>query len=117
MRLKEGMEEEYKKYVENNDDSYGKGIIDYAERWAAAMEAELDKGHAIKDVAKNTSLNADTDGITGFMYGCAVSSLAHFWVHGEELRQWHNLDTQIGHEGEKANKEGTTLNPAILNVG
>lgn len=24
------------------------------------------------------------------MYSCAVQALSHFWVHGEELRVWHN---------------------------
>jgi hypothetical protein len=51
------------------------------------------------------------------MYGCAVQGLAYFWEHGEELRQWHNLDTQIKDEGEQANKSGGVLNPAILTIG
>ncbi|MDA8315367.1 MAG: hypothetical protein M0010_09365 [Actinomycetota bacterium] len=46
--------------------------------------------------------------------GAAVSVLASCWVHGEELRRWHNLDTQIGTEGEKANASGGVLNPALL---
>lgn len=50
------------------------------------------------------------------MYGCAVSALAKFWVHGEQLRIWHNLDIQIGNEGEKANESGGVLNPALLNI-
>lgn len=61
--------------------------------------------------------SSHTEGITGFMYGCAVSALAHFWAHGEALRRWHNLDTQIGTEGEKANESGGVLNPALLNIG
>jgi len=52
------------------------------------------------------------------MYGWAVSFLASFWKYGEELRRWHNLDTQLGDEGEQANKEkGATLNPALLSIG
>jgi hypothetical protein len=35
----------------------------------------------------------------------------------EELRRWHNLRTQIGDEGEKANEDGGVLNPALLRVG
>jgi hypothetical protein len=67
--------------------------------------------------ADRLSHEADTDGITGFMYGCAVQAIAHFWVHGEELRCWHNLKTQIHQEGEKANLSGTVLNPAVIVVG
>jgi hypothetical protein len=100
-----------------NDNPYGKAIFAYAEKWADAMEREMAAGAAIQDIAKRTSHEADADGITGFMYGAAVSMLAQCWTHGEELRQWHNLDTQIGDEGERANADGGTLNPALLCVG
>ena len=88
----------------------------YAARWANLMEQELAKGAKLKDIAKTTSCAADVEGITGFMYGCAVSILAHAWEHGEELRQWHNLSTQLGNEGEKANESGGVLNPALLSI-
>jgi hypothetical protein len=42
--------------------------------------------------------------------------LASCWEHGEELRRWHNLKTQIRDEGEKANESGGVLNPALLNI-
>ena len=50
------------------------------------------------------------------MYGCAVSILFQVWEYGDELRRWHNLDIQIGDEGDKANKTGKVLNPALLNI-
>ena len=71
----------------------------------------------MEDIAKSSARETDTDGITGFMYGAAVSILAKAWVYGEELRRWHNLDTQIQHEGEKANESGGVLNPALLSSG
>jgi hypothetical protein len=117
MQLKPGIEQEYEAYVNKNQDPYGQGVVDFAEKWASLMEIAIGEGKTIKEIAKETSHQADTDGITGFMYGCAVSSLAHFWVHGEELSRWHNLDTQIGNEGEKANEKGSTLNPALLVIG
>ncbi len=73
-------------------------------------------GRKLEDVAEATSREADTNGITGFMYGAAVSTLAQVWEHGEQLRRWHNLATQIGTEGEEANERGGTLNPALLNI-
>ena len=81
-------------------------MVSYSEDWANLMEGELAKRKTIAECAQYSSRTADTDGITGFMYGCAVSGLAHFWEYGEELRRWHNLDTQIGNEGEKANESG-----------
>ena len=102
--------------VENNDDPYGAAVYRYAKNWANLMESEIDNGVVLEKCAKETSHSADTEGITGFMYGCAVSVLANCWEHGEQLRQWHNLDTQIQDEGEKANATGGTLNPALLNI-
>lgn len=115
MKLKD--EAGWKKCVENNSDPYGKAAVDYTRRWAELMEKRIANGEKLEDIAKETSHEADTEGITGFMYGCAVSILSHAWEHGEELRRWHNLDTQIGNEGEKANETGGVLNPAMLNVG
>ena len=76
----------------------------------------MEKGEKLEDVANECSNEADTEGITGFMYGAAVSVLASCWEHGEELRRWHNLKTQIRDEGEKANESGGVLNPALLNI-
>lgn len=108
--------EGWQKSRDANTDPYGKAGLDYAEQWADLMENAMSNGAKLVDIAKDTSHQADTDGITGFMYGCAVSLLSQCWEHGEALRQWHNLDTQLGTEGEKANESGGTLNPALLNI-
>ena len=101
----------------NNTDPYGARVYSYAEDWANLMEAKMAAGKSLADVAGPTSITADTDGITGFMYGAAVSVLSHVWKHGEALRRWHNHETQIGDEGDRANETGGVLNPAILNIG
>lgn len=109
------MQDAYADYVHvNSTDAYSARIISYAEDWANLMEAEFAAGRSIGEVAEATSRQADTDGITGFMYGAAVSGLAHFWEHGELIRVWHNLRTQIQDEGDEANDNGGVLNPAIL---
>ena len=92
----------------SNTDAYGARIVTYGEDWARLMESGMDREEA--------SRLADHDGITGFMYGAAVSILAMVWRDGEELRKWHNLKTQISDEGVKANASGGVLNPALLNV-
>ena len=105
------------KYVKLNTDPYGKDCVDFARRWADLMEAEMATGAQLEKVAKSTCHKADTEGITGFMYGAAVSMLARCWEHGEALRLWHNLKTQIKDEGKRANaKPGAVLNPALLNI-
>lgn len=99
-----------------NADGYGAAVMTYAERWARLMQADLADGQTLADVAGDASHNADLEGITGFMYGCAVSMLSKCWKHGEDLRRWHNIVTQIGNEGEQANESGGVLNPALLKV-
>ncbi|MCA9222868.1 MAG: hypothetical protein KDA71_21260 [Planctomycetales bacterium] len=115
MRLKD--EAGWKKSVDANTDPYGAAVISYAKRWAEQMEARIDAGESVADIAKEESRKADVEGITGFMYGCAVSILSQVWEHGEDLRRWNNLDLQLGDEGEKANESGGVLNPAILSIG
>lgn len=108
--IKPGMETEYEEYVKiNSGDGYGRGVIDYAELWARLMQRAIKDGKTIIECADNLSHIADTNGITGFMYGCAVSALAKFWEHGEELRKWHNKE--YDHEGDGV------VNPAILTIG
>lgn len=100
-----------------NSDPYGGAVMTYAQRWARMMEARMAKGERIADIADECSHLADEEGITGFMYGAAVSMLARVWKHGEALRLWHNLKTQLRDEGEKANESGGVLNPACLSIG
>lgn len=103
--------------AKNSDDPYGACGFRYLEAWANLMEPRIAAGEKLQDIAEATSHEADTEGITGFMYGCAVSVLAKCWIHGEALRRWHNKETQIVTEGDRANEEGGVLNPALLNIG
>ena len=107
----------WQKWKKNNSDGYGAAIIAYAERWARLMQLRMVNGENLESVASDASHEADIDGITGFMYGAAVSVLASCWTHGEALRKWHNLETQIGTEGEAANEGKGVLNPALLSIG
>jgi hypothetical protein len=119
MQIKTDKQAEYAAYRETNtQDFYSKGVVDFSEKWAALMEERIAAGATVVDCAKDTAAEVDADmGISGFMYGCAVSALAAYWEHGEELRRWHNIDTQIGTEGERANESGGVLNPALLTIG
>lgn len=118
MKLRDA--EGWRKSVDvNAGDPYGNAVTQYAEAWADLMEERMAGDETmLPSIAKQASHDADTDGITGFMYGCAVSILSQVWAHGEALRRWHNLDTQIRDEGARANdKPGAVLNPAILSMG
>jgi len=103
----------------NDDDPYGKRIFEYAEHWATLMERDFENGISFNDMAEKHSRTADYDGITGFMYGAAVSVLSLAWLYGEQLRRWHNKETQLGNEGDLANEDSKkpVLNPALINIG
>lgn len=100
---------------EINTDPYGKCTLDFAEGWAKLMQMEIkEKGYSKVDyailngIAEKTSRELDFLGITGFMYGYAVNLLSQCWIHGEELRKWHNKE--YGHEGDGV------VNPALLTI-
>lgn len=104
--------------------AYGFTILVFAERWADTMEQMLHdvEGSTVEDVAEPACDEVRSGlGIwrpTGFQYGCAVELLSACWVHGEALRRWHNLKTQIRSEGEQANRlPGAVLDPALLTLG
>lgn len=110
-------EEAWQDYREKNlGNPYGAGIITFAERWADAMEAAMAAGESLEACADRTSHEADIEGLSGFMYGKAVTTLVQSWAHGEQLRRWHNLDVQMQDEGEEANETGGVLNPAIMRI-
>lgn len=113
MKIVEGREAEYEQYVKVNDDPYSARVVSYGREWADMMEALIEKGAKLEEIADQTSHDADTDGITGYMHGAAVLGLAHFWVHGDALRVWHNA--KHGVTEDKA--QGGTVNPAILTIG
>lgn len=48
--------------------------------------------------------------------GCVASMVSKCHSRGEEFRKKWNIDNQIQTEGEKANKEGGVLNPALLTI-
>lgn len=94
--------------VEINSDPYGKCTVDYAEGWAKLMQIEISKGKTIEECASDASFGLDFLGITGFMYGCAVGILSQYWVHGEELRVWHNNEYGVKGNG--------VVNPAVMTL-
>ena len=106
MKLKN--KERWEQFITINNDLYGSGVVRYAERCANMMEQEMESGKSLIEIADATSQKADTEGITGYMYGCAVSILSQVWEYGEELRKWHNKE--YGYEGDG------TVNPAIITI-
>lgn len=110
MQIKPELTKEYEDYKKvNSEDSYSNAVVTFGERWAKLMEDEIANGKKVSDIAQSTSNEADIEGISGFMYGCAVSALTHFWVHGEALRKWHNKEYDYAGDG--------VVDPAVLTIG
>lgn len=91
-----------------NTDPYGGCVYEYAEGWAKLMQREILNGKKVHECAEKTSFELGFLGITGFMYGAAVSVLSECWLYGEQLRKWHNKE--YNHEGDGV------VNPAILTI-
>ena len=112
MIIKHSKEDWWKTGLANNQDFYGLGVYTFAERWADLMENDVvhygDPEKAIAEKAKERSHEADTEGITGFQYGAAVSILSEVWEYGDILRKWHNGEYNYDGDG--------VVNPAILTV-
>ena len=93
IQIKAGKEAGYRAFVEkNSEDFYSLGVIGYMERWGKMMEDAIAQGETVAAAAERTRFEADTEGITGYMYNCAVAALSAFWQYGEELRCWHNQE-------------------------
>ena len=105
--VSDGKAQEYLRFKElNSSDFYGAGVVRYLETWASMMEKEVSDDVSVAEAAQSTRFEADKEGITGYMYGYAVTALSEFWTHGEELRAWHNQQYDYSGEG--------SVNPSIL---
>lgn len=114
MKIVKGKEQEYKEWYDKNSDPYSRECFTYAERWAGMMEEKIkasedDEMKVIVDNAAQLSVEADEEGITGFMQGAAVSILSQYWEYGECLKKWHNKEYKYDGDG--------VVNPAVITVG
>ena len=104
-------QKKWDEYVKVNVDSYGKECVDVTRRVMEILDKDEDFDcHEI-------ICQADTnDELTGFMAGCIAAMVAKCHSRGEEFRKKWNIDHQIKDEGEKANKNGGILNPALMTI-
>ena len=112
MKIIKGKEKEYKDWCSKNNDPYDRACLTFAERWAELLEEQITKSdnvmQCINDNTDKCSHEADTDGITRFIYGCSIIVLSQYWKYGEYLRKW--LNKKYGYNGD------VVVNPAIIGV-
>lgn len=94
----------------NSTDGYSRAVVEYAKCWAKYMQHLMKKHNkTVFEVAGNASHLCDLEGITGYMYGCAVNMLSQCWKYGDDLRRWHNK--KYGCDDEDG-----VINPAIITI-
>lgn len=104
MKVKQGLEEKYKHYVEvNQEDEYSKAFIDAGEAFGTA----LDEGKTCEEAEK--AMLEKEEGLTGFMVSSIMKTMAHFNPRGEEVRVWWN-------EKNGVKSEKRIVNTAVLNI-
>lgn len=100
-------------------DAYSLRAFEYGYQWAALMESRmrLDQSVKVAAIAEGCGHEADYDGITGNMYSYGVAMASDCWIHGAELRVWHNeryIDS--AEELAKINASGGVVNTSVLEI-
>ena len=108
-------QQEWDNCVEINKDFYGKACVDVARQAMKILDEEPDDFDTHKLICRADD-ESGAGGITGFMAGCVAQMISRCHSRGEEFRCKWNRGNQISDEGEKANKSGGILNPAILHI-
>jgi len=73
--------------VDANKGDLGMGVLNYAERWARMMQMEMAAGKSLAGIYRETSLEADLEGVSGFSSGFGERALIQSWKYGSELAQ------------------------------
>ncbi len=99
----------WQKAIDSANTPYSRAIIVFAARWAKAMEAKIAAGASLEQIAEDSEKEADMEDIcqNRHTYCWAVSLLASCWIHGDQLREWHNK--QFGSYGTKASANSAVL--------
>lgn len=84
----------WEKWVaDNSKDRYSLAVVTYARRLGKYMQYLMERHNkTVVDIVENASCASDIEGITDYMYGCAISMLEQCWKYGEELSKWHNKE-------------------------
>jgi hypothetical protein len=113
MKIKEGLEEKYKKFTtltedpdydpnEKEGNEYAQAIVDAAERVGVALDEGKTPEEAIEALKGGD--------LTGYMAGVATQLVVQFNPRGEELKPAWNK--HCGGTGE----EKGTINPALITI-
>ena len=104
MKIKQGLEEKYNKYVKiNRDSGYSEEIVKCGEIFGNF----IDEGKTFDEAER---LTIKGRGLTGFMVGALMLGVSSYHERGDEVEKWWNAKT-IGEPDEAGVK-----NPAIIEL-
>jgi len=103
MEVKKGMEKEYVKYVNKNQDGYGNAAVTAG----AKVGKALTEGKSLQE-SHDEMYGCD---LTGFLSGCVAETIAHFHPRGEEFRTFWNKENGVTDDVKGV------VNPAIFAIG
>lgn len=72
-------------------------ILRFAGRWAERMEARLEWGEKVEEVAEEAIDDPELR-LTSTQLCMAVVALAKHWAHGAELKSWYDKRRQTAKE-------------------
>jgi len=77
----------WQKFCAANSGKYERSLVNYAERWAGRMLAQLDKGKHLEEVIKAT---IDEPGLklSNSQLAQVIAVLIKYWEYGETLERW-----------------------------
>lgn len=81
--------DQWQEIKDRSDGSYYDAIIVYAENWARLMQAEINGGQDLEDIAARTSWEANRGDYSGGIHEFAKNLLSKVWIHKEELSKWN----------------------------
>lgn len=107
MKIKQGLESEYKDYIEKNSDPYSKAVVTCGETFGNFVDA----GKTFDEAERGMLDTEDGSELTGAMMGFLMSSACHFHERGDEIKTWWNKRS-----GGEPDERGVN-NPAIITIG
>lgn len=86
--IADGCEEVLQSWFDRNQDDYGRRCITYAQDWAKLIQIKIREGVPLtKELVNELSHQADTDGITDFMYIISKNVLRTTWKHWNRIKK------------------------------
>lgn len=100
-----------------NNDSYGRGIISFAEDFAKLMQHEMAKTtdqELTEEIVRDAEARADLKyGMSGATYSFARNLLVKTWKYGEQLGKIEGFSDQEIQKARKTQESGQKHNPFI----